>query len=341
MQNKSSETKMKNKSIIVVGATGRVGREMLSILHELHIPRSYITAAASARSRGMLLDYGDEKIEVKDLDTIDFSNYDIGLFSAGSAISEKYAPIAAKAGCFVIDNTSFFRMHEDIPLIVPEINFSDLRNYDSKIIANPNCSTIQMVMALKPLHDCFSLKEVVVSTYQAVSGAGQKGVAELQMQINDILNNRIPGHNHFKKQIAFNLIPQIDSFSNLDYTKEEWKMINETKKILGINDLIITATCVRVPVFTGHAISVFAKFEKDINITKAIDTLNNFKGVKVIDNLENYEFATPLESAGKNEVFVSRIRKHPNLNNALNFWCVSDNLRKGAALNAIQIAERL
>ncbi len=198
-----------------------------------------------------------------------------------------------------------------------------------------------MVMVLKPLHDCFSLKEIVVSTYQAVSGAGQKGIAELQTQINDILNNRIPEHSHFKKQIAFNLIPQIDSFGDLDYTKEEWKMINETKKILGINDLIITATCVRVPVFTGHAVSVFAKFEKDININQVIKEIDNFGGVRVIDNIQDYEFATPIDSVGKNEVFVSRIRKHQNLNNALNFWCVSDNLRKGAALNAIQIAERL
>ncbi|MDO4975389.1 MAG: aspartate-semialdehyde dehydrogenase [Alphaproteobacteria bacterium] len=332
---------MKSKRIIVVGATGRVGREMLSILHEICIPRENISAAASSRSQGKFLDYGNEKIEVKNLDDIDFSNYDIALFSAGSAVSEKYAPIAANAGCFVIDNTSFFRMHKNIPLIVPEINFSDLKNYDSRIIANPNCSTIQMVMALKPLHDCFSLKEIVVSTYQAVSGAGQKGVDELLEQIHDLANNNAPKHNHFKKQIAFNLIPQIDSFSDLDYTKEEWKMINETKKILGINDLIITSTCVRVPVFAGHAVSVLAKFEKNIDINQAIEALNNFDGVKVIDDIRNYEFATPIDSEGKNEVFVSRIRKHPNLDNALNFWCVADNLRKGAALNAIQIAERL
>jgi len=341
MRNNSFEFKMKNKRIIVVGATGRVGCEMLSILHEINIPRKNISAAASFRSQGRFLDYGNEKIEVENLEKIDFSNYDIGLFSAGGVVSEKYAPIAAKEGCLVIDNTSFFRMHDDIPLIVPEINFSDLKNYNSKIISNPNCSTIQMVMALKPLHDCFSLKEVVVSTYQAVSGAGQKGVDELQTQIDCILNKKAFCSHHFKKQIAFNLIPQIDSFSDLDYTKEEWKMINETRKILGINDLIMTATCVRVPVFTGHAVSVFARFEKNIDIMSAINALNNFKGVKVIDNISDYEFATPIEAAGKNDVFVSRIRKHPNLNNALNFWCVADNLRKGAALNAIQIAERL
>lgn len=332
---------MKNKKIIIVGATGRVGREMLSVLNEYKLPGENISAAASKHSQGKLLNYGDKKIEVQCVDNVDFSNYDIGLFSAGSAVSEKYAPVAANSDCVVIDNTSFFRMREDIPLIVPEINFDTLKNYDSKIISNPNCSTIQMVMALKPLHEAFGLKEVVVSTYQAVSGAGQKGIEELHEQTNNVLNNENINPLHFKKQIAFNLIPQIDVFSDMNYTKEEWKMINETKKILGISDLIITATCVRVPVLTGHAVSVFAKFEKDVDLESAIKSLDDFPGVKVVDDPLNYEFITPIDVAGKNEVFVSRIRKHPLLSNALSFWCVSDNLRKGAALNAIQIAERL
>lgn len=333
---------MKNKKIIIVGATGRVGREMFSILNEIGVSSENVFAAASEKSEGLDIEYGSSKIKVQNLEKVDFSRYDIGLFSAGGTVSEKYAPIAAENGCVVIDNTSHFRMNDEIPLIVPEINFDDLKNYNSKIISNPNCSTIQMVMALKPLHDEFGgLKEVVVSTYQATSGAGQKGVDELIHQTKQVINNEPINSNHFKKQIAFNLIPQIDVFTDSLYTKEELKMMNETKKILNLNDIDITATCVRVPVIVGHAVSVFAKFEKKVDLKKAINVLKKFDGISVIDNPEKYEFSTPIEAASKNDVFVSRIRKHPTIDNAINFWCVSDNVRKGAALNAIQIAKRL
>ena len=330
------------KNIIVVGVTGRVGREMLSILNEENIPAQNISGAASPRSAGNFVNYGNSQIEVQNLENVDFSKYHIALFSAGSEVSKKYAPIAASKGAIVIDNTSFFRMEKDIPLIVPEINFLDIEKYENKkIIANPNCSTIQMVMALKPLHDKFKLKEVVASTYQATSGAGQKGVEELINQIPQVLKNEKIEPNHFKKQIAFNVIPQIDSFTDTLYTKEEIKMMNETRKILGDNNIDITATCVRVPVVTGHSVSVFAKFENDVDLNEAIESLKNFEGIVVYDNPENYEYSTPIDAAHRNEVFVSRIRKHPKQKNVLTFWCVSDNLRKGAALNAVQIAKKL
>ncbi len=334
---------MKNLKIIIVGATGRVGREMLKILSEREFPSQNLYAAASKKSAGSFLKYGcNSRIEVQDLELVDFSKYDISLFSAGSEVSKQFAPIAASKNCLVIDNTSYFRMNLKVPLIVPEINFDSLKRYDSKIIANPNCSTIQMVLPLKPLHDMFGLSELVVSTYQAVSGAGQKGVEELTLQIKQINDNHEITPTHFKKQIAYNVIPQIDSFSDFGYTKEELKMINETKKILDLSeDVAITATCVRVPVFVGHAVSVFAKFKKNVDIDEARRSLENFDGIKVIDNSQSYEYITPLEAASKDYVFVSRLRPHPTLKNALSFWCVSDNLRKGAALNAIQIAEKL
>jgi aspartate-semialdehyde dehydrogenase len=333
---------MKDKRIIVVGATGKVGRELLSILHEECIPIQNVSAAASSKSEGKFVEYGNLKLKVIDLEKIDFSKYDLALFSAGGEISKIYVPKATSKGCKVIDNTSYFRMCDDIPLIVPEINFSDIYKYENKnLIANPNCSTIQMVMVLKPLHDVFGLEEVVVSTYQSVSGAGQKGVDELLTQTSQVLSGKIPAPNHFKKQIAFNAIPQIDAFTYSLYTKEELKMMNETKKILGRNDIKITATCVRVPVFIGHAVSVFAKFKEKVNLEKAVEAIGAFEGNRIIDNIEKYEYATPIDSTAKNEVFVSRIRKHPEIENALSFWCVSDNIRKGAALNAIQIAKRL
>ena len=332
---------MQDKKFLVVGATGRVGREMLKVLSEFSVPVENIAAVASERSAGSFLDYLDSKIKVQNLAEVDFSKYDIGLFSAGGSVSEIYAPKAASQGCIVIDNTSFFRMRDDVPLIVPEINFSDLKKYNSKIISNPNCSTIQMVMVLKPLHDVFGLKEVVASTYQATSGAGQKGVDELLLQTEQIMRNQPILPNHFKRQIAFNLIPQIDSFTDSLYTKEELKMMNETKKILGLFDIDITATCVRVPVVVGHAVSVFAKFAKKVDLKTTIDCLNNFEGVSIIDNPDDFEFVTPIDSASKNDVFVSRIRKHPTIDNALSFWCVADNVRKGAALNAVQIAAKL
>ncbi len=332
---------MKNQNILVVGATGRVGREMLSILQEIGVPAQNIGVVASERSVGQTILYGKNSLEVKDINSINFSEYDYALFSAGSAVSAKYTPKVAESGCIVVDNTSFFRMKEDIPLIVPEINFDYLERYNSKIISNPNCSTIQMVMVLKPLHDTFGLQEVVVSTYQATSGAGQKGVDELMEQTELVLHGKTATSHHFKRQIAFNIIPQIDEFSSSGYTKEELKMMNETKKILDKSDIIITATCVRVPVIVGHAVSVFAQFDKPVDIQLAYQVLSNFPGVKIIDNPERYEYATPIDCASKNDVYVSRLRKHPDMENALSFWCVADNVRKGAALNAIQIVQRL
>lgn len=334
---------MSNKKIIVVGATGRVGREILNILLEHNVSSENIECAASAKSVGITIAYGNDKLKVLNLENIDFSNYQVGLFSAGSAVSEIYATKAADAGCIIIDNTSHFRMFDDVSLVVPEINFHDYNKYKNKyIIANPNCSTIQMVMALKPLHDLFALKEVVASTYQSVSGAGQKGISELQSQTESIVkNNKNIEINHFKKQIAFNVIPQIDSFTSSLYTKEEIKMMNETRKILDIPELTITATCVRVPVYVGHAVSVLAKFEKPVDLLEAIDALNNFPGVCVSDIDDEYNYSTPLDSASRDGVFVSRMRIHPDIPNALSFWCVSDNLRKGAALNSVQIAKRL
>ena len=333
---------MKNKKIIVVGATGRVGREMLSILSDMGVPSENVTAVASERSAGNLVSYGKvAQLKVKNLLDINFSGYDFALFSAGSAISEKYATKAITSGCLVIDNTSFFRMHKDIPLIIPEVNFDDLKKYNSKIIANPNCSTIQTVMALKPLHDLFGLEEVVLSTYQSTSGAGQKGVDELLQQTKQVFSNEPIVPHHFKRQIAFNVIPQIDEFMPSLYTKEEFKMMNETRKILNLPNLIVAATCVRVPVIVGHAVSVFAKFRDNVDLFKAHEALSNFDGVKVIKPDDTYEYVTPMEIASKNDVFVSRLRAHPDCPNVLNFWCVADNVRKGAALNAIQIAQRL
>jgi aspartate-semialdehyde dehydrogenase len=324
---------------VVVGATGLVGREMLRILLGSGVPISNICAAASSKSAGTRISLDGESIDVFDANHIDFGGFDIAFFSAGSKVSEALVPIAAARGCLVVDNTSHFRMHDDVPLVIPEVNFNDIHNYPKQnIIANPNCSTIQMVMPLKPLHDLFTLKEVVVSTYQSVSGAGQKGVSELMRQITDINNDQVPIIEHFKKQIAYNIIPQIDDFTESKYTNEEFKMMNETKKILKLVDVDITATCVRVPVIVGHAVSVFAKFKRDVNTNEALQAIKSFPGIKVIDD---DDYSTQMDAAGQDEVFVSRIRRHPNLKNGLSFWCVADNLRKGAALNAIQIAQRM
>jgi aspartate-semialdehyde dehydrogenase len=330
---------MHDKRIVVVGATGLVGRELLSILHEDGISVSSVTAAASSKSKGVRLDYGDANLEVLDLSEIDFLDYDIAFFSAGSDVSSIYVPIAANAGCLVIDNTSYFRMNEDIPLIVPEVNILEVKKYkNKKIIANPNCSTIQIAVPLKPLHDAFGLKELVISTYQSTSGAGQKGINELMLQTKEVLDGSAVIPKRFKKQIAFNIIPQIDVFTDSLYTKEELKMMNETKKILNLCNVDITATCVRVPVIVGHAVSVFAKFNKNLILEEAINVLKVFKGVHVADDVE---YTTPIDVVSKNDVFVSRVRKHPTIENALSFWCVANNLRKGAALNAVQIARML
>lgn len=332
---------MKNKKILVVGATGRVGREMLSILDNIGMPMERVVPVASEKSVGKSISYGSSSLVVRGISDVNFSDFDFALFSAGAAVSEKYAPEVVKNGCVLIDNTSFFRMNKDVPLIVPEINFDELKQYNSNIIANPNCSTIQMVMALKPLHDIFGLKEVVISTYQSTSGAGQKGVDELMMQTKQILQGKSTNPEYFRQQIAFNVIPQIDDSTSSFYTKEELKMMNETKKILNLPNIHITATCVRVPVIVGHGVSVFAKFEKPVNLTLAKRALMNFDGVSIIDTPSKYEYATPIDCAAKNDVFVSRIRKDPDIDNALSFWCVADNVRKGAALNAVQILQKL
>ena len=333
---------MRSKRFVVVGATGRVGREMLSILYEIGIPSQNVLAVASERSAGSRVSYGDgDSLEVRDLAKVDFAGYDFVLFSAGSAVSEIYIPKAIESGCVAIDNTSRFRMCEQVPLIVPEINFDDLSRYNSRLIANPNCSTIQMVMALKPLHDMYELREIVVSTYQATSGAGQKGVDELLLQNRQLLANETVAPYFFKKQIAYNVIPQIDEFTDSLYTKEELKMMNETRKILNLPNLLITATCVRVPVLVGHAVSVCAKFSYTVDLRQATEALKNFPGITVMDDPNKYEYATPIDVASKNDVYVSRIRKHPDIPNVLSFWACADNVRKGAALNAVQIAQKL
>lgn len=341
---------IKDKKIAVVGATGLVGREMITIFDENDILNNgNIDGYSSKKSEGMRLssDYWRRNsIVVKNLETIDFSKYNIALFSAGSEVSKKYAPKAVESGCTVIDNTSYFRMNEDVPLVVPEINIDTVK--DSKLIANPNCSTIQTVLPLKPLHDLFGLKELVISTYQSVSGAGRRGVCTFEEEIHEYRTAEClfdPEDSPFHAGILFNLVPQIGEFSDLDYTQEEWKMINETKKILGLPDLNVTATCVRVPVFVGHSVSVFAKFEKNIgNIEEVKKALNDFDGILVKDEPKPGGYALPRECSSedyKNAVLVSRIRKHPTIENGLSFWCVADNVRKGAALNAIQIASLL
>lgn len=330
---------LSTKKIIIVGATGRVGREMLSILSKENIPTENVACAASERSEGTKILYKDVEIIVQNIQTVDFARYDLALFSAGSEVSKIYVQKASDNNCIAIDNTSYFRMREDISLIVPEVNMDDYNKFENKyIIANPNCSTIQMVMPLKPLNDIFGLKDVVASTYQAVSGAGQKGVDELLLQTKNPFDT-LP--HHFKKQIAFNVIPQIDMFTESLYTKEEEKMMQETRKILNLPNITITATCVRVPVITGHSVSVVASFEKEVDIQIARDAMSNFDGITLVDDPSSFSYTTPIESAGRNDVYVSRVRRHPDFNNKLSFWCVADNLRKGAALNSIQIARNI
>jgi aspartate-semialdehyde dehydrogenase len=327
---------MKSKKFAVVGATGCVGREMISILIErANVPVSQITAIASEKSEGTILIVGQNSFTVHSLLNVDFSQFDFALFSVGSKISAQYGEKAAATKCTVIDNTSFFRMRKDVPLIVPEVNFDSLYKYENqRLISNPNCSTIQMVMVLKPLHELFIIKEVVVSTYQSASGAGQKGVDELLTQVN---SPEAPAQ-YFQKRLAFNVIPQIDDFTESSYTKEEMKMINETKKILGLDEIDITATCVRVPVIIGHSESLFVKFEKKVDIERAKFALKSFPGIYVS---EGDIYMTALEAAHKDMVFVSRIRRHTTIDTALSCFVVSDNVRKGAALNAIQIIEKL
>ena len=328
--------------IAVVGATGNVGREMLNILAERQFPVDEIVALASRRSLGTEVSFGDTTLKTKDLDTFDFTGWDIALFAVGSEATKQYAPKAAKAGCVVIDNSSLYRYDADIPLIVPEVNPQAIHGYAKKnIIANPNCSTAQMVVALKPLHDRAKIKRVVVSTYQSVSGSGKDAIDELWNQTKGMY---VPGQDVepsvYPKQIAFNVIPHIDVFMDSGDTKEEWKMVAETKKIVDPS-IKVTATCVRVPVFVGHSESVNIETEEFLDEDEARDILRESPGILVVDKRENGGYVTPVECVGDYATFVSRIRQDVTVENGLNLWCVSDNLRKGAALNAVQIAELL
>jgi aspartate-semialdehyde dehydrogenase len=329
--------------VAVVGATGNVGREMLQILSERQFPLDEVAALASSRSQGDIIDFGDggEELKVSNLDNFDFTGWDIALFAAGSAVSKVHAPRAAAAGCTVIDNSSLYRMDPDVPLVVPEVNPEALAGYRARnIIANPNCSTAQMVVALKPLHDAAGIKRVVVSTYQSVSGSGKQGMDELFNQSRNIFVGDSVEPNFYPKQIAFNVIPHIDEFLDDGSTKEEWKMVVETKKILHPK-IKVTATCVRVPVFVGHSESINIEFEREIGAQEAQDILREAPGVMLIDKREPGGYVTPVECVGDYATFISRVREDPTVENGLNLWCVSDNLRKGAALNAVQIAELL
>ena len=325
--------------VAVVGATGAVGREILKTLAERNFPVREIAALASPRSAGQEISFGEKQVlKVRNLETFDFNGWDIGLFSPGAAVSAVHAPRAAAAGCLVIDNTSQFRMEHDVPLVVPEVNPQALARIRRGIVANPNCSTIQMVVALKPLHDRFGVKRVVVATYQSVSGAGKDGMDELWSQSRAIYVNDPVKPQEFTKQIAFNCIPHIDKFMDDGSTKEEWKMAVETRKILG-PDILVAATCVRVPVFIGHAEAVTVEFHNPITVAEARAALRDAPGVVVQDTRDDAGYTTPIDCVGEDATYVSRIRKDPTVEHGLQFWCVSDNLRKGAALNAVQIAE--
>ncbi|QMW24065.1 aspartate-semialdehyde dehydrogenase [Sandaracinobacteroides saxicola] len=334
--------------VVVVGATGNVGREMLNILGERQFPVSEVAAVASPRSTGDIIDFGDtgQELKVRNIEHFDWAGWDIALFAAGSGPAKIYAPMAAAAGCTVIDNSSLFRMDPDVPLIVPEVNPHAIDAYRKRnIIANPNCSTAQMVVALKPLHDAATIRRVVVSTYQSVSGAGKQGMDELFEQSRAVFVGDPKEPRKFTKQIAFNVIPHIDSFMGPDsdydgYTKEEWKMAVETNKILDPN-ILVSATCVRVPVFVGHSEAVSVEFEEPLSVAKAMSLLREAPGIMLVDKREDGGYVTPVECVGDYATFVSRVRRDPTVPNGLTFWCVSDNLRKGAALNAVQIAELL
>ena len=327
--------------VAIVGATGNVGREMLEILAERQFPVSEVVPLASSRSIGTEVSFGDKVLKCKHLDTYDFSDTDICLMSAGGAISKEWSPKIGAQGCVVIDNSSAWRYDSDVPLIVPEVNADATAGFRKKnIIANPNCSTAQLVVALKPLHDKATIKRVVVSTYQSVSGAGKDAMDELFSQTKAVYTNDELVNKKFPKRIAFNVIPHIDVFMEDGYTKEEWKMMAETKKILDPK-IKLTATCVRVPVFVGHSEAVNIEFENPITPDEARDILRRAPGCLVIDKQEPGGYVTPYEAAGEDATYISRIREDATVENGLVLWCVSDNLRKGAALNAIQIAECL
>ena len=327
--------------VVVAGATGNVGREMLNILAEREFPVDEIAALASRKSLGTEISFGDRTLKTRDLDTFDFTGWDIALFAVGSDATKIYAPRAAAAGCVVIDNSSLYRYDPAIPLVVPEVNPEAVEMYRNKmIIANPNCSTAQMVVALKPLHDRARIKRVFVSTYQSVSGAGKDGMDELFSQSRDIFVGDQATPAKFTKQIAFNVIPHIDVFLEDGQTKEEWKMVAETKKILD-KSIKVTATCVRVPVFVGHSEAINIEFWDHLDEAEARDILREAPGILVIDKREPGGYITPIECVGDYATYISRIRQDSTIDNGINLWCVSDNLRKGAALNAVQIAEVL
>ena len=325
--------------IAIVGATGNVGRKTLEVLEKKELTINNIYLVASSKSAGKKIKFKGKELEVFDLEKFDFSKVKISFFAAGAKISEKFAEQAARH-CFVIDNSSFYRMDPDVPLIVPQVNSNDLKDVKKNIIANPNCSTAQLVIALKPLHDEFEIKRIVVSTYQSVSGGGKAPMDELIDQTKLVLDGKKVNSKNFTKQIAFNAIPHIDAFSDDGYTKEELKMSNETKKILD-EKIDLTATCVRLPISVSHSESVNVQFVKSFTIQKVRDLLNSFDGCKVIDERIDGGYSTPLEAEGKDETFISRIREDKTIDNGLNLWIVSDNLLRGAALNAVEIAETL
>ena len=329
--------------VAVVGATGNVGREMLATLAEREFPLDEVAAVASARSTGTEVEFGDtgKMLKCRNIEHFDFAGFDIALFSAGAGPAKDYAPKAAAAGCVVIDNSSYWRMDPDVPLIVPEVNPDAIDGYAKKnIIANPNCSTAQLVVALKPLHDAATIRRVVVSTYQSVSGAGKAGMDELFEESRAIFVGDHVEARKFTKQIAFNVIPHIDVFMDDGSTKEEWKMVVETKKILDPR-IKLNATCVRVPVFVGHSEAINIEFENEISAAEAQDILREAPGCMLVDKREDGGYITPVECVGDNATYISRVREDPTVDNGLTLWCVSDNLRKGAALNAVQIAELL
>ena len=326
--------------VAVAGATGAVGREMLKTLEARKFPAARVRALASSRSAGKELPFGDSRLVVEELTEDSFADTDLALFSAGGDTSRTFAPPAARAGCVVVDNSSAWRMDPDVPLVVPEVNPEALEEHKN-IIANPNCSTIQMVVALKPIYDQVGIRRIVVSTYQAVSGSGQKAVQELENQIRSLFNMQEPENQVYPHQIAFNCLPHIDDFLDNDYSKEEMKMVNETRKIMGDETLRITATTVRVPVFYGHSESVNIETETRLSAKEARVLLSQSPGIRVLDNPRENIYPMPIQAAGQDETFVGRIREDISQENGLDLWIVADNIRKGAALNTVQIAEEL
>ncbi len=330
----------KNPRVAVVGATGAVGREMLKVLEQRQFPASEVVPFSSARSAGTKVPFMGGELTVVELKEDSFEGFDIALFSAGGETSEKFAPLAAKAGCVVVDNSSAWRMDPKIPLVVPEVNPEDL-DWHPGIIANPNCSTIQLVVALKPIHDKATIKRLVISTYQAVSGSGQKAITELETQVSRLFNGKEIVSDVYPHQIAFNCLPQIDVFLDNDYTKEEMKMVNETKKIMGDDSIRLTCTTVRVPVFFGHSEAVNIETEEKLSAKDCRNLLANSPGITIIDYPEKGHYPMAIDCAGEDAVFVGRIREDESIDNGLNIWVVADNIRKGAALNTVQIAETL